>query len=144
MLSDAVKKAQDIHRQSKEAQAEKRKNRPVTTNGFIQYFYDLYEKHDYGVQPPLKKDTRNKVSGLVRLLKNNGYEDKDIYNFLEKVFDRWPSLQEVKTNNRKEYILDTKPNLMDIINCRDDILSELEVQQEPKEEKSLLEMWREG
>jgi hypothetical protein len=146
VLNDALKRAQEIHRQSRQEQAEKRKSRPVTTNGFIQYFYDLYEKHDYGTPLPLKKDTRNKVSGFVRLLKNNGYEDKDIYGFLEQVFEKWPQFKQKRllTNNKKTYILSDTPDLQDMIVCRDSILRELQVQKEPQQKKSLLEQWRES
>lgn len=146
MLNDAIERAKQKHSESRKAEQSKRKSRPLTTGNFIQYFNDLYEKHDLGKPPPLNKDTKKKISGLIKVLKNNDYEDSDIYDFLDRVFEKWGSLrkQEIYTNNRKKYTLDDRPNLLDLINCRDKILNEVYSQQrEQQEEKSLLEMWRE-
>lgn len=144
MLSEAINKGKNIHKQAKNVEFEKKKSRPITKNGFVQYFYSLYSKYDYGVAPVVTKDTLNKVSGLIKVLKNNGYESEDFYILLDNIFKKWQDFKgkEVKTNKRKLYILDDKPNLMDIINCRDDILGRLHEKPKTKEkEMSLLEMW---
>ena len=143
MLNDAINRAKNTYQKAKAEEHEKRKQRPVTKNGFIQYFYELYDKHDYGKPPPITKDTINKVSGLIRVLKNNSYEAKDFYELLDKLFEKWYTLKnkDIKTNNKKQYILDDKPNLMDLINCRDQIIAYLE---EKHEEKTLFELWEES
>ena len=146
MLNDAINRAKNTYQQAKAQEQEKRKQRPITKSGFIQYFYELYEKHDYGTPPPITKDTINKVSGLIRVLKSNGYESKDFYELLDKLFEKWYELKsrDIKTNNKKQYILDDKPNLMDLINCRNQILQVLEEgTKEGTEEKTLFELWEE-
>jgi len=146
MLNDAINRAKNTYQQAKAQEQEKRKQRPITKSGFIQYFYELYEKHDYGTPPPITKDTINKVSGLIRVLKSNGYESKDFYELLDKLFEKWYELKsrDIKTNNKKQYILDDKPNLMDLINCRNQILQVLEEGvKEGTEEKTLFELWEE-
>ena len=149
-VSDAVNKGKKTYEEAKVKESEKKKTRPITKNGLVQYFYELYKKYEYGSPPIITKDTLNKVGGLVKVLKNNGYEDKDFYDTFDKIFNKWEYLKnlEIKTNNRKKYILDYKPNLMDIINCRNEILDNLEsvkqmepVQEEDDDGESLFEMW---
>jgi len=148
-LNDAINKGKETYEKAREVESIKKKTRPITKNTLINYFYDLYRVYEYGSPPIITKDTLNKVGGLVKVLKNNGYEDKDFYDTFDKIFDKWDYLKnlEIKTNNRKKYILDYKPNLMDIINCRNEILDNLESakQIEPVQEdddgESLFEMW---
>lgn len=86
-LRDALQKSEEKHSEAKNKQFEKRTNRPVTTTGLIQFFQDLYHIHGLGQPPLLKKDTRNKISGLIKLLKNNDFEDHEIWEFIRQVFD---------------------------------------------------------
>lgn len=146
MIEDAIKKAKNNYQESKEKEMQKRTTRPVTTGGFLQYFHDLYSKYNYGTPPLIKKQTKNKLSGTLRLLKNNYYDDQDIYKFLDDVFKEWDNLARVitKTDNRKSYIMDDRPNLEDIVNTKNQILRELGKEKEDQPQKSLLEMWRES
>ena len=145
-LNDAISRARNVSNEAKKARQEKRKQTPLTLNNFIHYFYDLHEHYDYGTPLPQKKEVRNKLNGTLKLLKNNGMEDNDIREFIKNVVEQWPRLKkkDALTNNRKRYILADKPNLLDIVNCRDWLMTELEVQPEETEGKSLLDMWREG
>ncbi len=148
-LEDAMKRAKEINNKSREAEKAKRIQRPLTKKGFIQYFHDLFEVYNYNKPPIIKKDTVNKVSGLIRILKHNGYTDKDIYLMLDKIFERWYRLKntEAYTNNRKPYTLDSKPNLMDIIICRDFILNKIEEKPkkiETEDSRSLIDIWQDG
>jgi len=146
-LNDALKKSEQKHEEAKEKQFQKRTRRPVTTSGLIQYFSDLY--YFYGIyQPPLlTKDTRNKVNGFIKLLKNNGYEDHEIWDFIKQVFENWDYFkqQDFYTDNRKKYILAIRPDLKDIIVCKGQFIQELSKEEElecnSNEEKDMYQMW---
>lgn len=91
--------------------------------------------------PPMTKENRLKINGLIKFFKNNGLDDKDIYNFIDKCVENWYLLQNIDmyTDNRKKYKLDTRPNLVDIIHCKTQIYSELAMERE--EEMNLLDAW---
>lgn len=149
-LNDALKKSEEKHSEAKNKQFEKRTRRPVTTSGLIQFFQDLYHTHGLGQPPLLKKDTRNKVSGLIKLLKNNDFEDHEIWEFIRQVFENWDYFkqQDFYTDNRKKYILATRPDLADITHCKSQFIQELSKEEEQElecnfnEEEDMLEIWR--
>jgi len=148
-LNEAIFNAKTVYLKSRETEKEKRKCRPITKKGFVQYFNELFDVYDYGRPPIVKKDTIYKVSGLLKILRNNSFSDRDIYEMLDKIFKKWYELKDnnIVTLNRKNYVLDSKPNLIDIIVCRDSILDYIYSEQENIDEtegKSLLELWDEG
>jgi len=94
-------------------EAKKNKYRQLTSRNLIYYFSSLCE-----TARPITKDTFNKLNGFITLLRNNGWTDEQIYEFIEESVENWPKGKKAITNkNRKEYILDTQPNLQDIIVC---------------------------
>lgn len=145
-VSEAMKKARSKHQESLKAQREKRLSRPASVTGIIQFFNDLYVRQEMGAMPPMKKEDKNKINGFIKFFKNNGYTDKEIYQFVENVFDFWSRLRnlDIYTDNRKKYILDTRPNLIDMIHCKTQIFQELNVKEEPIDDDNvdLLELWR--
>jgi hypothetical protein len=92
--------------------------------------------------PPMTKENRRKINGFIKFLKNNGFNDKDIYLFIDKCVENWYMLQNIDmyTDKRKKYKLDTRPNLVDIIHCKTQIFNELN-QEELDEEIDLLDAW---
>lgn len=146
-VKEAIAKAQSKYQESLKKQREKRTHKPATPTGIIQFFNDLYLKNEMGYVPTLKKQDKHKVTGFVKLLKNNGYEDREIYEFIERVFDAWSRLTaiDMHTDNRKKYILDTRPNLIDLIHCKTQIFQELnEKEDDTPQTDDLLELWRSG
>jgi len=147
MLKNAIQKAKSKHENSKEEDRRKRLSRPVTAGGIINFFHDLYFKYDIKGYVPLKKDDYNKVNGFIKLLRNNHYSDEEIYAVIEEIFSQWDQIKEadIKTDNRKSYILNDSTDLLDIVKCKNDIFREITKENEPEDEnKSLLEIWRES
>jgi hypothetical protein len=145
-LSDALERGQQKYQEARKKEQEKRRQRPVTTSGLIQFFSDLYDKAGLGRPPVLSKENRGKISGLIKLLKNNGYENKDIYDFIEQIFDSWDQFkqQEFQTLHKKKYVLSAWPDLMDIVNCRDQFIRELSKEEDTLHNEcneDLLTMW---
>ena len=147
-LSEALSQGQQKYQEAKKREMAKRKLRPVTTSGLIQFFADLYHKHDLGKPPNLSKQDRGKISGLIKLLKNNGYESQDIYEFIESVFENWNlyKQKEFLTLNKKKYRLSNWPDLIDIVNCREQFIRELhsECQDDVDEDVDLLKLWEQS
>lgn len=122
-LDEAIKSGQQKYQMAKELEIKKRKLRPLTKNGFWQEFDNAYTRYGHGRPLEPNKETINKLSGLINILKKNGMEtNQDAYEFIDFLFNNWPS--RAKTLKNKEYILDVKPNLKDIANCRDYFLAE--------------------
>lgn len=148
-LNDALRKGQEKHSEAKLKQFEKRTKRPVTTSGLIQFFQDLYYQYDLGQPPLINNDTRNKTSGLIRLLRNNDFEDREIWSFIRQVFENWDYFkqQNFYTDNQKKYILAIHPDLKDIINCKGQFLQELAKKKDELEcnsdeqNEDLLDIW---
>lgn len=144
-VSEAIQKAQDKYKASLKVQQEKRKTRPATTAGILQFVNDLYSKYDMGAVPPINKNDKHKITGFIKFLKNNGFEDKEVYEFIESAFSEWGRLcqLEIYTENRKRYTLDTRPNIIDVIHCKTQIFQELKTTEAPEDENmDLLELWR--
>lgn len=140
-LQDALEKARKITEESRIKYRAKQLNRPLSVTGLIQYLQEQLTANNFGNMPPMTKENRLKINGLIKFFKNNGLDDKDIYNFIDKCVENWYLLQNIDmyTDNRKKYKLDTRPNLVDIIHCKTQIYSELA--QEKEEEMNLLDAW---
>ena len=155
-LKDAIQSSQEKYEQAKDRQRQKRTNRPISTSGLVQYFNDLYHIYGLGSPPPINEDTRNKINGLVKNLKKNGYDDSEIWDFLRRIFENWDYLKHLNfyTDNRKSYILATLPDLKDVVNCKTQFIQELSReedkmhnecnsgQNEEEDQPDLLEVWR--
>jgi len=117
-LKYAKTKSNQAHR------AKKNKYRQLTPRNLIYYFNNLCE-----TPRPVTKDTFNKLNGFIKLLRNNDWTDEQIYEFIKESVENWPKGEKAITNkNRKEYILDTQPNLQDIIICSNWFMDEEEEQ----------------
>lgn len=140
-LQDALEKAKKTTEESRAKYKKKQLHRPVTVTGLIGYLAEQLRIHDFGPMPPMTKENRLKINGFIKFLKNNGFEDKDIYIFIDKCVENWYILQNIDmyTDKRKKYKLDTRPNLVDIIHCKTQIFQELN--QEKEEEIDLLDAW---
>lgn len=148
-LKEVVEKSQSKYQQAKEQEAAKRKLRPLSVSVFYQEFKDKFRAvYEQMVEPTA--DTYKKLNGLVRMLAKNGlYCGQDAHDFIEWLFDNWTELDQksAQTNNRKKYTLAVRPDLKDIVNCRDYFLQEYfkpELECNEEEELDLLEMWRKG
>jgi hypothetical protein len=141
-LQDALKKAKQTTEESRAKYRSKQLNRPISVTGLIQYLQEQLTVNNFGPMPPMTKENRRKINGFIKFLKNNGFNDKDIYLFIDKCVENWYMLQNIDmyTDKRKKYKLDTRPNLVDIIHCKTQIFNELN-QEELDEEIDLLDAW---
>jgi|SRR6056297_578125 len=145
-LNKIIEQSKKKSEQAKINNARKRDNRPISVSGILQFMAEELQKNNYCDITPTTKDTRNKIHGFIRFLKNNGLEDKEIYAFLAKCIENWAFLSNIKmhTDNRKKYNLDTVPNILDIINCKNQIFNEINIKKEDVENDDdidLLEEW---
>jgi hypothetical protein len=126
-IEQALKQAKEKNVNAKLRHLEKQTIRPISANGLLQHMKEQLILNNYGDMAPITKDTRNKIHGFIKFLKNNGLEDREIYEFLTKCVENWDFLQNLKiyTDNRKKYVLDTRPNILDIINCKTQLFQEL-------------------
>jgi hypothetical protein len=140
-LQDAIEKAKKTTKEARAKYRQKQINRPVTVTGVIGYLTEQLRTNNFGPMPPMTKENRLKINGFIKFLKNNGFNDKDIYLFIDKCVENWYMLQNIDmyTDKRKKYKLDTRPNLVDIIHCKTQIFNELN--QEKDEEIDLLDAW---
>jgi hypothetical protein len=144
-IEQALKQAKEKNVSAKLKFLAGQPNRPVSVNGILQHLKDQIILNNYGDLAPITKDTRNKIHGFIKFLKNNGLEDKEIYEFLTKCVENWDFLQNIKihTDNRKKYNLDTRPNILDIINCKTQLFQELnnKIEESNEEDIDFLAEW---
>ncbi len=126
-IEQALQQAKEKNVNAKLKYLEKQTCRPVSVSGILQYLQEQLILNNYGDLAPITKETRNKIHGFIKFLKNNGLEDREIYEFLTKCVENWDFLLTLKvfTDNRKKYNLDTRPNILDIINCKTQLFQEL-------------------
>jgi hypothetical protein len=100
-------------------------NRPVTVPGLCRFFNFKFEHYDYGVPPALLKNDTKKLSGFIKVLRNNNYADANIYELIEKYISSFEYIkrQELYTSKGKKYEAGVRPNIRDLIYCRDAIIN---------------------
>lgn len=140
-LQEALEKAQKKTEEARKKYRKKQLNRPVTVTGLLQYFTEQLRINDFGPMPPMTVKNRQSINGLIKFLRKNGMDDKEIYLFVDKCFEDWYILRNIDmhTDKRKKYNLDTRPNLVDIVHCKTQIFNE--INQEENEEIDLLDAW---
>jgi hypothetical protein len=144
-VKKAIEHAKMKNEQAKLRMISKQTNRPVSVSGILQVMNEQMMESSYGFMNPITKETRNKVHGFIKFLKNNDYQDSEIYDFIKNCIKNWDILKnlQIKTDNKKKYTLDTKPNILDIINCKQDFITELSLKFEEKDDSDVdfLEEW---
>jgi hypothetical protein len=139
-VTEAMKKAADKTKLARQAYNAKQKQRPASVSGILQFMQDKMD----APMAPINKENRNKINGLIKFLRNNGFSDLEIYDFIEKCIEKWPIFMNIEmfTDNRKKYNLDTRPNILDIINCKTQLFNEINTKiDENDDEEDLLALW---
>lgn len=141
-VKKALEQAKKRNKEAKRLNFAKQMNRKASVSGIIQFFRNTLTANNLGTMAPINKENSHKINGFIKFLRNNGFEDKEIYDFLEKCIKEWQHLTGIQmyTDNRKKYTLDTRPNIVDIIHCKTQIFNELN-EDEEDEDIDLLEAW---
>lgn len=128
-LNQAIEKAKERHKSSVLKNNQRQYDRLITVQGLCRFFNFQFERKDYGVPPVITKKESNMVSGFIRVLKNNNYSDKDIYDIIDKYLMIFETLkgQGMVTTNGKKHTIGARPNLKDLLYCRDDIINKIKV-----------------
>jgi len=122
------------HGISSKKDKEKQRNRPISVSGLCRFFNHQFQQAGYGAITPLTKETKVKINGFIKVLKNNGYSDQNIYELIEKYIAAFEKIksEDMYTANNKKYVLAGRPSLRDLIICRDCIINK--VYDEPVEQ----------
>ena len=114
-LERARRKALEFQKQKAEKMFEKN----ITPYKLLIYFNNLVIQN-YNSYPVHSKKTKQMVSGLIKFLKNNGFSDKQIYDWIKEIVENWDkySNKTCTTDKGKEYKINIYPNLDDIIYCK--------------------------
>jgi hypothetical protein len=147
-ISDAIESGKNKYQDARKLEEQKRKLRPLTKHGFLQEFENAYRRCGYGAFPSLDSDSLKKLVGLISNLKKNGFENnQDAHEFVYWLCKNWSTFrqQDFLTKNRKKYTLAFSPNILDVINCREQFLAmygkEEEKESQSNEEVDLLAIW---
>ena len=147
-VSDAVNKGQNTHKTARQVYMEKQLSRPVSASGILQFMQEQMTINNYGPMAPISKDNAKKIFGFIKFMKNNGYEDKEIYGFIKDCVENWANISKLKifTDNRRSYTLDVVPNIIDLINCKSQIFNEINKKEAEidAEEKDIWQLWGEA
>jgi hypothetical protein len=145
-VARAIELAKKRTAEAKRSNVAKIRHRPVTATGIVQFMKEKSQEKGYYGDEIISKDNVKKIYGFIKLLQNNDYDGPKIYEFLEKCVENWQNLQNivVLTDNKKKYILDTKPNIIDIIHCKTAILRHFQEESaDPDEEFDMEAAWGE-
>ena len=131
-VADAVTKGKQTNQTARERYLAKMFNRPVTITGILQFFSEQLSLNNYGPMAPINKKNKGMIQGFIKFLRNNGFTDLEIYEFVQKCVENWAELAEKQflTDNRKKYNLDTVPNLVDIVICKTQFYNEINTEKE--------------
>lgn len=143
-VTDAVNKGRETNKTAKQIYLAKQYNRPVSITGVLQFMSEQLKIYDYGQMAPISKENKNKINGFIKFLRNNGFDDKEIYEFVKKCVENWQEFLgiDIHTDNRKKYNLDTVPNIIDIIHCKTQFYNELNKEKEEiDDEGDIWELW---
>ena len=141
-VEDAINKGKQTNQTAKQLYLAKQFNRPVSMTGILQFMAEQLKLHDYGQMAPISKANKGKVHGFIKFLRNNGFTDREIYEFVQKCIENWQDFlrTDIYTDNRKKYNLDTIPNIIDIIHCKTQFFNELNKEIE-EEDFDIWEEW---
>lgn len=119
MLKDKINKAKKKAQKNITNKLAKIHERRATPTNVVLYFNHAVTQI-YGYMPTISKETNKKLSGLIKYLKNNGFTDTDIFNWLKEIIENWNeyALKKTTTDRGKEYFINNYPNLNDIIYCK--------------------------
>jgi len=114
-LERARRKALEFQKQKTEKMFEKN----ITPYKLLIYFNNLVIQN-YNSYSVHSKKTKQMVSGLIKFLKNNGFSDKQIYDWIKEIVENWDkySNKTCTTDKGKEYKINIYPSLDDIIYCK--------------------------
>lgn len=139
-IEDIIKKSGERHDQYRQEQRERIIKKPISAYQVIQYWIALFSPK----KPPLlKQDERNKLSGLLKLMKNNNCSDEEIYGFFKWTYENWGKLR--KKNDflgpKKKNELLSSPNIKQIIKFKDKLL-DYYFNEDEKESESAWKMFK--
>lgn len=143
-LSEAVQKGKQTNQTAKQRYLAKIYNRPVSITGILQFFNEQLSINNYGPMAPIAKKNQHKLNGFIKMLRNNGFSDQEIYEFVQKCVENWAVLSKKQffTDNRKHYNLDAVPNLIDIIHCKTQFFNEINKEEEEIDDDNF-DIWAE-
>ena len=142
-VMDAVNKGKETNKAAKKTYLQKRLSRPLTSNGLLQFMGEQVRANGYGPMAPITKNNKYKIAGFIKFLRNNSFDDKEIYEFVQTCIEKWNDLLsiDIHTDNRKKYSLDTVPNIVDIIHCKMQIFNEINKEPAEVEEVDIFTAW---
>lgn len=119
MLKDKIKAAKNKAKEYQKSKIKKLPKRKASSFNILLFFNHLVAQ-TYDMVACHSKDTRKKVGGLIKFLKNNGFTDEEIYDWIRDIVENWEryALKKTTTDRGHEYTINNYPNLKDIIYCK--------------------------
>lgn len=129
-LNQAIEQAKKQHKATVKINNQKQVKRSVTVSGLCRFFNFIFEEYEYGTPPLITKKESNMISGFIKVLKNNHYSDSEIYEFVKGYIQNFEQIkkQNIYTIKGKIYTIGARPNIKDLLYCRDDLINKTKVQ----------------
>ena len=115
---------------------------PASPDKLIRLFRTESISHGFGEPVPIAKKTRGMLSGFIKLGRNNGWEEKQLYDTIKTIVANWGELRkkELTSLNGKRIVLSDRPSLLEFLIGRDSILSALHEIKNREPEKSEMDL----
>ena len=143
MLKNTIKKSKQKSQTALINRESKIKSRKASTFNILFFFtktvYDYWD-----IKVTYSKEEKNRVNSLIKYLKNNGFSDVEVFEWLEDIVKNWDKYANKKTatDKGKEYMIHNYPNLGDIIYCKKFFLTPPEkVKEDKSKEMNVFDLW---
>lgn len=144
-LTEAINKSRVVYAEAQEKQNKKQITKRATHYGIVRTFNYYYTWNDWGNHPILTKQESNMIHGFIKVLKNNHYEDADIYQIVIDFIEKYDDIKDAKyISHGKPYQLGMRPNLKDFLLCRNQIIEELSKVEKRKSQNDLADQPLDG
>jgi len=102
----------------------KQYDRPLTKTGIVRVFNNVFIREDWGYPAVLTKEQNRMLSGFIKILLKS-MADKQVYKYIEQYVVGYSTLKNVvvTTLKGKPYTLGSRPQLKDLLYCRESIFS---------------------
>lgn len=116
-----------LHEEAKKRRSTKRVLGPLNRSRLISHFNERMRLEDYGEPSPLTKEDYNMINGVVKLFNVNDVDPKEVFDFVGDLVHYWNKLRnmETVTLKGKNWVLNVRPSLRDIVICRESLLANL-------------------
>lgn len=127
-VTEAPKKGEVRYAEAYKRRAAKSNLGTASASKVVAYFSHRFDLLDCGSAPATTEDTVNKLSGVIKMYRENGKEESWIFEVIDQVLEKWDDLSKRKTTTLKGKMwgLGPRPNLRDFVFCHESIVASLE------------------